>query len=109
MNKHTAGPWKLGEFDEYLGYDCMTGGVRVGPAVLDGGDYGQKRCAEIDPEAKARMLADAALIAASPDLLTALEEAVLHIKAISGRDNSCDPPEDVSYYEEIIFKARGEA
>lgn len=71
---HTPGPWKLGEFDEHLGYDCMTGGVRVGPAVLDGRDYGQKRCAEIDPELKARMLADAALIAAALDMLAALEK-----------------------------------
>lgn len=71
---HTPGPWKLGGFDENLGYDCMTGGIRSGPAVLDGSDYGQKRCAEIDPEAKARMLADAALIAAAPDMLAALEK-----------------------------------
>ncbi len=71
---HTPGPWKLWEFDEHLGYDCMTGGIRSGPAVLDGSDYGQKRCAEIDPDAKARMLADAALIAAAPDMLAALEK-----------------------------------
>lgn len=74
---HTPGPWKFGEFDEHLGYDCMTGGVRAGPALLDGSDYGQKRCAELDPEAKARMLADAALIAAAPDLLVALN-CLLH-------------------------------
>lgn len=72
--QHTPGPWKLGEFDEPLGYDCMTAGVRCGNAVLDGSDYGQKRCGEIAPEAKARMLADAALIAAAPDLLEALIE-----------------------------------
>ena len=74
---HTPGPWNLREFDEHLGYDCMTGGIRSGPAVLDGSDYGQKRCAEIEPEAKARMLADAALIAAAPDLLVALN-CLLH-------------------------------
>ncbi len=74
---HTPGPWKIGEFDEHLGYDCMTCGVRAGPAVLDGSDYGQKRCAEIAPEAKARMLADASLIAAAPDLLAALN-CLLH-------------------------------
>lgn len=73
MSAHTPGPWKLGEFDEHLGYDCMTGGIRSGPAVLDGRDYGQKSCEELDLEAKAKMLADAALIAAAPDLLEALK------------------------------------
>lgn len=83
---HTPGPWELGEFDKHLGYDCMTGGVRAGPAVLDGSDYGQKWCAEIDPEAKARMLADAALIAAAPALLKALIEANEETKLYPGHE-----------------------
>jgi hypothetical protein len=70
---HTPGPWALGEFNEHLGYDCMTSGVRAGQAVLDGMDYGQKLCEEISEEGKARMLADARLIAAAPDLLASLE------------------------------------
>ena len=73
-SKHTPGPWELGEFDELLGYDCMTGGVRSGPAVLDGRDYGQRTCAEISEEGKVRMMADARLIAAAPDLLAALKD-----------------------------------
>lgn len=75
MSKHTKGPWELGEFDESLGYDCMSAGVKAGPAVLDGADYGQRRSAEMEPDAKARMMADAALIAAAPDLLEALKFA----------------------------------
>ena len=76
---HTPGPWRVGEFNEHLGYDCMTGGVRAGPAFLDGSDYGQKRCAEIDQEAKARMLADAALIAAAPKMLAALQRQAANV------------------------------
>ncbi len=68
----TSTVWKLGEFDEYLGYDCMTRGIGCGPAGLDGADYGQKPCALIEDEAKSKRIADARLIAAAPDLLFAL-------------------------------------
>lgn len=65
--------WELGEYDEHLGYDCMTGGVRAGPVVLDGNNYGQRACQPITDEQLARMMKDARLIAAAPDLLAALE------------------------------------
>ncbi len=65
--------WTLGEYDDTLGYDCMTGGIHAGPAVLDGSDYGQKRCRPITPGQLALMMADARLIAAAPDLLAALK------------------------------------
>lgn len=94
---HTPGPWKLGEFEEHLGYDCMTGGVRAGPAVLDGSDYGQKRCRDIGPEAKARMLADAALIAAAPDLLEALRDMV--------SDRECLSEATIAFAKAAIAKA----
>ncbi len=68
----TPGPWLVGEYDEHLGYDCMTGGVRAGPVCLDGNNYGQKNCTPLEPEALARMMADAHLIAAAPQLLEAL-------------------------------------
>jgi hypothetical protein len=70
---HTPGPWAIGEYDDCLGYDCMTGGIRVGPVCLDGADYGQKWCKEIAPPALERMKADARLIAAAPELLEALQ------------------------------------
>ena len=57
----TGEPWELGEYDECLGYDCMTGGIRFGPGVLDGHDYGQGNCKEISAEAVGRITADAAL------------------------------------------------
>lgn len=73
MSKHTPRPWEIGEFDEILGYDCMTCGIRSGPVVLDGSNYGQERCEPIEDAAKEMMIADAKLIAAAPDLLEALE------------------------------------
>lgn len=74
MSKQTPGPWVVGEFSDFLGYDCMTAGVRAGPACLDGADYGQKRVAPITDAQKERMMADAYLIAAAPDFLEAVLE-----------------------------------
>lgn len=34
--KPTKGPILRGDYDEYLGYDRMTGGVKIGPVYLDG-------------------------------------------------------------------------
>lgn len=68
--------WEI-KFNEYGGYDCMTAGTTVGPACLDGAQYGQPTngiC--MTEEQKAQMLADARLIAASHDLLAALETLV---------------------------------
>lgn len=73
QSAHMPGPWVRREYSEHLGYDCMTGGIRVGPVVLDGSDYGQKRCTPIEPRSLARMEADAKLIAAAPDMLAVLE------------------------------------
>ena len=68
----TPGPWIAGEIDENLGYDCMTAGVRAGPVVLDAADYGQTRCDDLPHYIEEKMLADAHLIAAAPDLYEAL-------------------------------------
>jgi hypothetical protein len=80
MNNYTPGPWKIGDFGENLGYDCMTCGIRVGPVLLDGRDYGQLPNEVIDPKAKARMLSDAALISSAPDLL----ETLMDIRRVLG-------------------------
>jgi hypothetical protein len=74
--KHTPSPWELGEWDHTLGYDCMTGGIKVGPVYLDGSDYGQLACRPLPAEGRARLDADARLISAAPDLLEALTKVV---------------------------------
>lgn len=111
--KHTPGPWVLGEYSETLGYDCMTGGIKAGPVYLDAAQYGQQRCS-FTP-APERMLADARLIAAAPDLLAALT-------AISKLDPALDSEEGMNEWGEAdcfgkalniasaaISKATGEA
>ncbi len=70
--KWTPGPWQIGEYDPHMGYDCTTGGIRVGRVVLDGSDYGQIRCVEIGAKQLERMMSDARLISAAPDLYEAL-------------------------------------
>lgn len=54
----------------------MTGGIRVGPVILDGSDYGQKRGATIAPEQLAKMKSDAQLIFAARDMLSDHKENV---------------------------------
>jgi hypothetical protein len=80
--EHTPGPWPVGDYSEHLGYDCMTGGIRVGLVILDGADYGQKRCVPIEPEALGRMKADARLIAAAPDMLDSLKAMTRLVEAV---------------------------
>ena len=78
---HTPGPWIVGEYGECHGYDCMTGGISIGPrglgpVHLDGAQYGQKRCHKISAESLERMEADARLIAAAPELLMLVRHIV---------------------------------
>lgn len=105
--KFTPGPWRCEGFEEHLGYDCMTAGVRSGPAVLDGRDYGQKSCHNMKEEARDVMMADAALIAAAPDLYAALMKAKAELEeyeqaATGGTYNS-------PLLNAALAKARGEA
>lgn len=69
----TPGPWVVGEIDQFGGYDMMTAGVQVGPVHLDAMDYGQGRCTyALEDDIKQKMLADAYLIAAAPEMAEAL-------------------------------------
>ena len=104
MSGHTPGPWKLGEFSETGGYDCMTAGGRAGPAYLDGATYGQKTLeADMKPDAKARMMADARLIAAAPELLAALERLLANYRP----DGSEGAARDIELATAALAKAKG--
>ena len=76
MTEHSAAQWKVGEFAEWGGYDCMTSEIRVGPARLDGEAYGQDTCVPATPEMIERMKADARLIVAAHEMLAALESII---------------------------------
>lgn len=117
--KFTPGPWALEEFDEHGGYDCMTAGVACGPAKLDGHYYGQKTDGTgMDASAKARMMADAALIAAAPDLYEALGKCEAAIRAMGSNIAEFGTVTDVEFFDSVwgaeevaraaLSKARGE-
>jgi len=76
MSAHTQGPWRIGNIMQYVGYDCTTVGLMIGPVYLSGFEYGQKRCGEITDHVRERMLTDARLISAAPDMYEALKEMV---------------------------------
>lgn len=84
---HTPGPWGV-SFGENAGYDCMTDAFDITAAgktiaVLDCGQYGQEPCAPLDGDIKEAVRANARLIAAAPDLLTALK-TLLSFDAVTG-------------------------
>jgi len=104
MTNATPGPWEICKYHPYIGYDCMTGGIQVGPAILDGKDYGQISCKDILPESLARMQADAHLISAAPELLAALESI------FTGPDNPVFISASVEKFARAaIAKAKGGA
>jgi hypothetical protein len=74
---HTPGPWKLGNEDHHLGFRCVQVGPQVEPgdyvAIVFNGDHENP--------------ANAALIAAAPDLLAAAIEAM---RIIMARDSQWD-------------------
>ena len=73
--------WKRDKFDEHDGYDCMTGGINVGPALLDGSKYGQKSNEPITPEQMAEMEKDARIIEAAPEMLDAAKTFCRRVEA----------------------------
>lgn len=111
--QHTPGPWRAGYYDDSSGYDCMTGGISIGPNAagpihLDGQHYGQKRCKVIEKESIERMLADARLIAAAPELLEVLELCEGNISSLLASAHPKVYGEWLSVVKAAIAKAKGE-
>jgi hypothetical protein len=75
MSEFTKGPWKA-EFEENGGYDCMTDAFKITAAdetiaVIDQMHYGQ---ATSDGLINKQAQANAALIAAAPEMYEALKQ-----------------------------------
>ena len=83
---HTPGPWVAhGPYGG--GLDCrVTLDIARSDKAISGGVHAVVHSLHVTPEAREIALADARLIAAAPDLLAALEDALVYI--------SGDHPED---------------
>lgn len=95
MRVHTAGQWEAVAWSRH----AKTTVVAPDPFVVTG----KRIVAECETED------DALLIAAAPELLVALQEAIETIEALSGKDNSCDPSIDCGEFRALIAKAAGAA
>ena len=103
--KHTPGPWSVREEP----HDCFVEGV-----AYEGHPYFQMchRVQILSDEDYPTRLADARLIAAAPDLLSALKGIVREIRAYSSPE--CDDADSLGYAElkaadAAIAKAEGRA
>lgn len=101
MSGHTPGPWKLrpvSDFPRSFTLEVVAGDVAV--AELE--------CDARDAEAVDVVRADASLIAASPELLAALESAVQVIEQTAPKDVPCGVIDVVLFgARAAIAKARG--
>lgn len=97
-SKHTPGPWAVD--------DDNRPGMEWNRHIVSG-DNAICFMAHSDGKDPEQDEANARLIAAAPELLEELRDAVETIKAMSGKDLSCDPHEDVSAFEAAIAKATG--
>lgn len=106
---HTPGPW------EYEGSERAPGNGEwfffVGPPLdacdlLPVASIVRERAPSLGNPTKETMEADAALVAASPDLLSALElSAVVMSRILKSRFNATVPPPENSDLEFIVNKA----
>ena len=92
MNKHTPGPWEI-DSEQPSTVKKFTHGNRLSIATVHGG-YGEKT----------RRTANARLIAAAPEMLEALEDALNLIDTITPFEG-----DTVRKARAAIAKARGEA
>lgn len=125
-NKQEAPKWVVGLFEENGGYDGMTsaicvgpcaglpgGGTVIGPVVLDGSSYGQQNCEPISPDGRARMEADAALIASAHEMRDLLDDmSCADFCCSCDENNHTDEHEDICLQgmaAKLVAKASGTA
>lgn len=101
MTKHTPGPWAI--------TTAPYGALRVGPALLEhpgreAVEYAQARGRDL----LAQRAADAALIAAAPDMLAALRAMVAFV-ATDGHALSMIPEDTWNTARHVINQATGDA
>lgn len=92
--------WKRDELEECGGYDCMTAGIRIGPVLLDGAEYGQEHNEPLTNDQRGRMLADAAAIAALPELIEALR---LNAEALESAAKCVGPDLAIVFSDRAMF------
>jgi hypothetical protein len=91
--KHTPGPWRLCDLDEFP-WECYNTGVpgESTITILDGNGYG---VLSVPLSTTDRNMANARLIAAAPDLLEVCEQLV----GMVTRENCAPTEEDGEEYE----------
>lgn len=98
MSKHTPGPWTISKHGNYLSIMDGSGDAVRGPATVCG-LYQNRDTTE----------ANARLIAAAPDLLAELKEALIHIRcaaiSVSNKPLTKDFPETG---EKLVIRGQGD-
>lgn len=95
--KHTPGPWVVGPADDTVVTHLGKDGVRYEVAAIDG-DYNE-------PDEWPVMEANARLIAAAPDLLSAAHSALFVLRIVYERSPGTNEAGAITALEEAIAKA----
>lgn len=99
--KHTPGPWTIGDENNY-GAEVEIGDNGLYCSLTRDSRHSEKYIIERD-----ELLANAHLIAAAPDLLSALKEALPGLKELNGEYQS-GWDDTIDRVEQAIKKATGE-
>lgn len=111
--KHTPGPWRVVESTRIYDDTCSIEGAERRVALVPADDTKEIEDGAIVESLSREAKANAALIAAAPDLLAALERAEGWVLGSHGEHNvggkcDCDRCETVRDVRAALAKARGE-
>lgn len=102
--KHTPGPWTARAFSSVVGCPITAQPDRTKNTINLAGVYGSQH--DSDAERRAEIEANARLIAAAPDLLSAARRALAVLRATG---ESVRPKNALGALHDAIVKASGEA